>query len=39
MKFLVHWHVASSHIAKYFLIFDARRYIGILTIFISDQYL
>jgi len=25
MKILVHWHVVSSHIAKYFLIYDVRR--------------
>jgi len=31
MKFLVHWHVVSSHIAKYFLIYDVRRYIGLVS--------
>ena len=39
MKILVHWHVVSSYIAKYFLIYDVRRHIDIFTIFISDQYL
>jgi len=39
MKFLVHWHVVLSHIVKYFLIYDIRRYIDIFTIFISDRYL
>ena len=28
MKILIHWYVVSSHIAKYFLIYDVRRHIG-----------
>jgi len=40
MKILVHWHIVSSHIVKYFLIYDVRRHIGIKkTLLITIQKL